>query len=86
MELTWGYLSVLVAQRYNSFGFIKDRLKPKLCRWFARSLSLGGKETLLKAVALASRPCRFMLCPASNSQRQLHPILQVICQTFVEYS
>lgn len=33
--------------------FIKDRLKSKISGWFARSLSLGGKEVLLKAVAMA---------------------------------
>ena len=35
------------------FSFIKEKLKKRLSGWFARSLSLGGKELLLKAVALA---------------------------------
>ena len=33
--------------------YIKDRLKSRLSGWFARSLSMGGKEILLKAVAMA---------------------------------
>ncbi|CAA7043074.1 unnamed protein product [Microthlaspi erraticum] len=34
-------------------GYIQDRLKARLTGWFARTLSHGGKEILLKAVALA---------------------------------
>lgn len=33
--------------------YIKDRFKARISGWFARSLSLGGKEVLMKAVALA---------------------------------
>lgn len=33
--------------------YIFDRLKSKLSGWFARTLSLSGKEILLKVVAMA---------------------------------
>ncbi|KAG7547654.1 Ribonuclease H domain [Arabidopsis suecica] len=39
--------------KVEMLGYIKDRLKSKLSGWFSRSLSLGGKEILLKSVALA---------------------------------
>ncbi|KAG7565144.1 Reverse transcriptase domain [Arabidopsis suecica] len=34
-------------------SYIKERLKSKLSGWYARTLSLGGKEVLLKSVAMA---------------------------------
>lgn len=39
--------------KIQMLDFIKERLKEKISSWFARSLSLGGKEILLKAVAMA---------------------------------
>ncbi|KAG7558954.1 Ribonuclease H domain [Arabidopsis thaliana x Arabidopsis arenosa] len=34
-------------------GFISDRLKARLSGWYEKTLSLGGKEVLLKSVAMA---------------------------------
>lgn len=39
--------------KVQMLDFIYDRLKSRLSGWFARTLSLGGKEVLLKAIALA---------------------------------
>lgn len=34
-------------------AYIKDKMKARMPSWFSRTLSLGGKEVLLKAVALS---------------------------------
>lgn len=39
--------------KVEMFNYLKLKLKNRLSGWFARYLSLGGKEVLLKAVALA---------------------------------
>lgn len=39
--------------KVDMLSFLKDRLKAKLAGWFTRTLSQGGKEVLLKSVALA---------------------------------
>lgn len=36
-------------------GFITDRLKARLNGWFAKTISLGGKEVLLKSVAMEKK-------------------------------
>lgn len=39
--------------KVEMLSYIKDRMKGKLSNWYSRSLSQGGKETLLKSVAMA---------------------------------
>lgn len=39
--------------KVQMLDFIQQRLKTRLSGWFACTLSLGGKEILLKAVAMA---------------------------------
>ncbi|CAA7016072.1 unnamed protein product [Microthlaspi erraticum] len=39
--------------KVEMLNYIKDRLKGKLSGWYARTLSQGGKEVMLKSVAMA---------------------------------
>ncbi|XP_010436306.1 PREDICTED: uncharacterized protein LOC104720031 [Camelina sativa] len=47
--------------KVDMLSYLKDRLKGKLFGWYARCLSQGGKEVLLKSVAL-SMPVFAMSC------------------------
>lgn len=39
--------------KVDMLAYIQDRLKARLSGWFSRTLSQGGKEVLLKVVAMA---------------------------------
>jgi len=48
-----GLPECLSGSKQQLLGFIKDRLQLKLTGWYAKNLSQGGKEVLLKSVAMA---------------------------------
>lgn len=48
-----GLPECLSGSKQNILGYIKDNCKKKLTGWYAKNLSQGGKEVLLKSVAMA---------------------------------
>lgn len=48
-----GFSGYFSGSKVDLLAYIKDKLKDRLTCWFARTLSQGGNEVLLKAVALA---------------------------------
>lgn len=48
-----GLLECLSGSKQQLLGFIKDKLQTRMSGWFAKIPSQGGKEILLKAIAMA---------------------------------
>ncbi|CAA7039110.1 unnamed protein product [Microthlaspi erraticum] len=53
--------SISFRKKVEMLSYIKDSMKGKLSNWYSRSLSQGGKEIMLKSVAL-SMPVFAMSC------------------------
>lgn len=48
-----GLPEVLKSSKVKMFSYIKDRMSRKFLGWHTRNLAQGGKEVLIKAVAIA---------------------------------
>ncbi|KAG7576108.1 hypothetical protein ISN45_Aa03g005410 [Arabidopsis thaliana x Arabidopsis arenosa] len=48
-----GLPECLSGSKQALFGFIKEKLQSRLAGWYAKTLSQGGKEVLLKSIAMA---------------------------------
>lgn len=56
-----GLPMVISRSKEQIFGFIKDKVKSKICNWKTKILSQAGKEVLLRAVSMAM-PVYSMSC------------------------
>lgn len=48
-----GFPECFIGSKVEMLAYIKEKMKSRISGWFARTLSMGGKDVLLKSVALA---------------------------------
>lgn len=63
--------------KHKLLAFVGEKLNKRLKGWFAKKLSLGGKEVLLKSIAMAL-PVYAMLCFRLTKHQYCQKIMSAI--------